>query len=61
MSCYERTVTYWNYIVFFLEDGKIINIETAAPDALQKLREVINVEPIAEGVITFAGEDTIVI
>ncbi len=61
ISCYERTVTYWNYIVFFLEDGRIINFETKTPDALQKLREIINAEPIAEEVITFADEDTFVI
>lgn len=58
-TCYERTVTYWNYIVFFLEDGRIINVETRKPGALQKLRELLYDK--VEEVITFADEDTFVI
>lgn len=60
-TCYERTVTNWRHIVFFLEDERVIHIETREPGALQKLREIINAEPITEEIITFADEDTFVL
>lgn len=60
-TCYERTVTFWEHIVFFLEDERVIHIETKEPGALQKLREAINAEPLTEEVITFADEDTFVL
>lgn len=60
-TCYERSVTFWKHIIFFLEDERVIHIGTREPDALQKLREAINSEPLTEEVITFADEDTFVL
>lgn len=60
-TCYERTVTFWNHIIFFLEDERVIHIDTREPDAIQKLREAIGSEPLTEEVITFADEDTFVL
>lgn len=60
-ACYERTVTFWKHIIFFLEDERVIHIETEEPGAIQKLREAINAEPLTEEVITFADEDTFVL
>lgn len=60
-TCYERSVTFWKHIILFLEDGRVIHIGTKEPDALQKLREAINSEPLTEEVITFADEDTFVL
>lgn len=60
-TCYERTVTFWHHIIFFLEDERVIHIDTREPGALQKLREAINSEPLTEEVITFADEDTFIL
>lgn len=60
-ACYERSVTFWKHIIFFLEDERVIHIETKEPGVLQKLREAINAEPLTEEVITFADEDTFIL
>lgn len=57
-TCYERTVTFWQHIVFYLEDERVIHIETREPGALQKLRHLLYDK---DEEITFADEDTFVI
>ena len=60
-TCYERSVTHWKYILFFLEDKRVYRIETRKSGALQKLRELLYDNSTPEEVITFADEDTFVI
>ena len=58
VTCYERTVTFWDHIIFFLEDKRVIHIETREDGALQKLRDLLYEK---EEEITFADEDTFIL
>lgn len=57
-TCYESVVTSWLHIVFFLEDKRVIHIETRKDGALQKLRDLLYEK---EEEITFADEDTFIL
>lgn len=57
-TCYERSVGFWQHIVFFLEDKRVIHIETREDGALQKLRDLLYEK---EEEITFADEDTFIL
>lgn len=56
--CYERPVAFWRHIIFFLEDKRVIHIETREDGALQKLRDLLYEK---EEEITFADEDIFIL